>query len=345
MDCCVECQWIDKFVLIYEVYLGSWCWVFEDGDWLFFYFEYVVQLILYVKEMGFIYIELMLVLEYLFDGLWGYQLVGFFVLIIWFGILNEFCVLVEVCYVVDFGLIIDWVLGYFLEDVYGFGCFDGIVFYEYVDCWEGFYLDWNIFVYNYGCCEVKNYLIVNVFYWLEEFYIDGLWVDVVVLMFYCDYLWKEGEWVFNIYGGWENLEVIDFFKEMNVVIYGKVVGIMIVVEELIVFLVVMMFVDFNGFGFGFKWNMGWMNDMFSYMVEDLVYWKYYYFKMIFGLYYVFFENFILLFSYDEVVYGKGLLLDKMFGGGYEKFVNLRVYYGFMWGYLGKKLLFMGGEFV
>lgn len=170
--------------------------------------------------MGFIYIELMLILEFLFDGLWGYQLVGFFVLIIWFGLFNEFCEMIEVVYNVGFGVLIDWVFGYFLIDVYGLEIFDGMVFYEYVDFCEGFYQDWNMLIYNYGWYEVQNFFVVNVVYWLEEYYIDGLCVDVVVLMFYCDYFCKDGEWVLNKDGGCENYEVIVFMQCMNIESYG-----------------------------------------------------------------------------------------------------------------------------
>lgn len=344
MDRRAESQRIDKPVSVYEVHLGSWRRVPEDGNRPLSYLEHAAQLIPYAKEMGFTHVELMPVSEYPFDGSWGYQPVGLFAPTIRFGTPNEFRALVEACHAAELGLIIDWVPGHFPEDAHGLGRFDGTALYEHADRREGFHPDWNTLVYNYGRREVKNYLIANALYWLEEFHIDGLRVDAVASMLYRDYSRKEGEWVPNIHGGRENLEAIDFLKEMNIAAYGKIAGIMTAAEESTAFPAVTTPVDSNGLGFGFKWNMGWMNDTLSYMAEDPVHRKYHHSKMTFGLHYAFSENFILPLSHDEVVHGKGSLLDKMPGGGNEKFANLRAYYGFMWGHPGKKLLFMGGEF-
>jgi len=334
----------DKPISIYEVQLGSWRRVPEDGDRPLSYDEHAQQLVAYAKDMGFTHIELMPVSEFPFDGSWGYQPVGLYAPTIRHGTLAEFRHLVEACHAADLGVIIDWVPGHFPEDKHGLGQFDGTALYEHADRKEGFHPDWNTLVFNYGRREVSNYLIANALYWLKEFHIDGLRVDAVASMLYRDYSRKDGEWIPNIHGGRENLEAIDFLKNMNETVYGEVAGAMTMAEESTAFAGVSAPTNAGGLGFGFKWNMGWMNDTLRYMAQDPIHRKYHHHQMTFGIHYAFSENFVLPISHDEVVHGKGSMLAKMPGNHDEKFANLRAYYGFMWGHPGKKLLFMGCEF-
>ncbi|QJF51719.1 1,4-alpha-glucan branching protein GlgB [Roseobacter ponti] len=337
-------QRFDKPISVYEVHLGSWRRVPEEGNRPLSYREHAEQLVGYARDLGFTHLELMPVSEFPFDGSWGYQPVGLFAPTIRHGTFDEFRAFVDACHAADIGLILDWVPGHFPEDPHGLGRFDGTALYEHADRREGFHPDWNTLVYNYGRAEVANYLIANALYWLEEHHIDGLRVDAVASMLYRDYSRKEGEWVPNKHGGRENLEAIDFMRNMNTAAYGESDGVMTIAEESTAFPGVSAPADAGGLGFGFKWNMGWMNDTLSYMSEDPVHRKFHHSKMTFGLHYAFSENFILPLSHDEVVHGKGSLLARMPGEGGDKFANLRAYYGFMWGHPGKKLLFMGGEF-
>ncbi len=335
---------IDQPISIYEVHLGSWRRVPEDGNRALSYHELAEQLVGYAKDLGFTHIELMPISEFPFDGSWGYQPVGLYAPTIRHGTLEEFRAFVEACHNADMGLILDWVPGHFPEDAHGLGQFDGTPLYEHADRKEGFHPDWNTLVYNFGRSEVQNYLTANATYWLQEHHIDGLRVDAVASMLYRDYSRKDGEWVPNIHGERENLEAIAFLQKMNETVYGDIPGVMTIAEESTAFPGVSAPTDVGGLGFGFKWNMGWMNDTLSYMEEDPIHRKYHHSKMTFGLHYAFSENFILPLSHDEVVHGKGSLLGKMPGDGDDKFANLRAYYGFMWGHPGKKLIFMGGEF-
>ncbi|MEP5728624.1 MAG: 1,4-alpha-glucan branching protein GlgB [Sulfitobacter sp.] len=335
---------IDQPISIYEVHLGSWKRVPEEGNRPLSYHEHAEQLVGYVKDMGFSHIELMPISEFPFDGSWGYQPVGLYAPTIRHGTLNEFRAFVDACHAADIGLILDWVPGHFPEDEHGLGKFDGTPLYEHADRKEGFHPDWNTLVFNYGRAEVSNYLVANALYWLSEHHIDGLRVDAVASMLYRDYSRKEGEWIPNKDGGRENLEAIDFLRRTNTVAYGQMPGIVTIAEESTAFPGVSAPVDHSGLGFGFKWNMGWMNDTLSYIAEDPIHRKYHHHKMTFGIHYAFSENFVLPISHDEVVHGKGSMIDKMPGQGDEKFANLRAYYGFMWGHPGKKLLFMGCEF-
>ncbi|MBT0956142.1 1,4-alpha-glucan branching protein GlgB [Alphaproteobacteria bacterium KMM 3653] len=337
-------QRIDQPISVYEVHLGSWRRVPDDGDRPLSYLELASELVTYAKDMGFTHIELMPISEFPFDGSWGYQPVGLYAPTIRHGTPAEFRAFVEACHKSDIGLILDWVPGHFPEDAHGLGQFDGTPLYEHADRREGFHPDWNTLVYNYGRAEVSNYLVANAIYWLKEHHIDGLRVDAVASMLYRDYSRKDGEWIPNQYGGRENLEAIAFMQRTNTVAYGEVPGIMTVAEESTAFPGVSGPADTGGLGFGYKWNMGWMNDTLSYMAEDPINRKYHHHKMTFGLHYAFSENFILPISHDEVVHGKGSMIDKMPGEGADKFANLRAYYGFMWGHPGKKLLFMGCEF-
>ncbi len=336
-------QRIDQPISIYEVHLGSWRRVPEDGGRPLSYAEHAQQLVSYAKRMGFTHIELMPISEFPFDGSWGYQPVGLFAPTIRHGTLEDFRAFVEACHDADLGLILDWVPGHFPEDAHGLGNFDGSALYEHADRREGFHPDWNTLVYNYGRREVANYLIANAIYWLCEHHIDGLRVDAVASMLYRDYSRKDGEWVPNVLGGRENLEAIAFLQRMNEAVYAEMPGIMTVAEESTAFPGVSAPTDIGGLGFGFKWNMGWMNDTLSYMAADPIHRKYHHHKMTFGLHYAFSENFVLPLSHDEVVHGKGSILSRMPGSDAQKFANLRAYYGFMWGHPGKKLLFMGNE--
>lgn len=335
---------IDQPISVYEVHLGSWRRIPEDGNRPLSYLELARDLVAYAKDMGFTHIELMPISEFPFDGSWGYQPVGLFAPTIRHGTLNEFRAFVDACHAAEIGLILDWVPGHFPEDAHGLGRFDGTPVYEHADRREGFHPDWNTLVFNYGRREVANYLLSNALYWLKEHHIDGLRVDAVASMLYRDYSRKDGEWVPNVHGGRENLEAIAFLQRVNEVSYSEVPGIMTVAEESTAFPGVTGMTSGGGLGFGYKWNMGWMNDTLSYMAEDPIHRKYHHHNMTFGLAYGFSENFLLPLSHDEVVHGKGSLLTKMPGEGGDKFANLRAYLGFMWGHPGKKLLFMGGEF-
>ncbi len=331
-------------ISIYEVHLGSWRRKVENDNRMLSYRELTTELVDYVADMGFTHIELLPISEFPFDGSWGYQPVGMFAPTIRFGPPHEFRDLIEAAHQKGVGVVLDWVPGHFPTDAHGLGRFDGTALYEHADPREGFHQDWNTYIYNYGRREVSNYLISNALYWLEEYHIDGLRVDAVASMLYRDYSRKDGEWVPNKDGGRENYETIDMLQRMNVTAYGKVDGIMTAAEESTSFPGVSRPVDDGGLGFGYKWNMGWMNDTLEYMKKDPIHRKHHHHQMTFGLHYAFSENFILPISHDEVVHGKGSMLTKMPGNEWEKFANLRAYYGFMWGHPGKKLLFMGQEF-
>lgn len=335
-------QNIEAPISVYEVHLGSWRRA--PGNRMLSYLEMAEQLVDYVADMGFTHIEMLPVSEYPFDGSWGYQPVGLFAPTVRHGTPQEFRVLVEAAHKKGLGILLDWVPGHFPADAHGLGQFDGTALYEHQDPREGFHQDWNTLIYNYGRIEVSNYLISNALYWLEEYHVDGLRVDAVASMLYRDYSREAGQWVPNKDGGRENYEAISMLQRANTICYGEVAGIMTVAEESTAFPGVSRPVDGGGLGFGFKWNMGWMNDTLSYMQKDPIYRKYHHHQMTFGLVYAWSENYILPISHDEVVHGKGSMLSKMPGTAWEKFANLRAYYGFMWGHPGKKLLFMGQEF-
>ena len=337
-------QKIDQPMSVYEVHLGSWRRKVEDGGRSLSYLEHAVELVAYVRDLGFTHVELLPITEFPFDGSWGYQPIGLYAPTIRYGTPEEFRQFIEACHAAGLGVLLDWVPGHFPEDQHGLGRFDGSALFEHEDRREGFHPDWNTLVYNYGRREVANYLISNAIYWAREHHIDGLRVDAVASMLYRDYSRKEGEWVPNIHGGRENLEAIAFLKQMNEAVYAEMPGVMTVAEESTSFPQISAPVYAGGLGFGYKWNMGWMNDTLSYMKEDPINRKYHHSKVTFGLHYAFSENFVLPLSHDEVVHGKGSILDRMPGQGAGKFANLRAYYGFMWGHPGKKLMFMGCEF-
>ncbi|WP_347310998.1 1,4-alpha-glucan branching protein GlgB [Defluviimonas sp. SAOS-178_SWC] len=334
---------IDAPISIYEVHLGSWRRT-DGGTRPLSYHELADELVGYADWMGFTHIELLPVSEHPFDGSWGYQPIGLYAPTIRHGTPEEFAAFVDAAHRRGLGVLFDWVPGHFPTDEHGLGRFDGTALYEHADPKEGFHVDWNTLIYNYGRAEVSNYLIANALYWLEEYHLDGLRVDAVASMLYRDYSRRAGEWVPNRDGGRENYEAIEFLKNMNLLAYGANPGIMTVAEESTAFPSVSRPVDSGGLGFGYKWNMGWMNDTLSYIQMDPVHRQYHHNKMTFALTYAWSENFILPISHDEVVHGKGSMLGKMPGQAWEKFANLRAYYSFMWTHPGKKLLFMGQEF-
>jgi 1,4-alpha-glucan branching enzyme len=332
----------DAAISIYEVHPGSWR-RHADNSWLG-YEELARQLVDYVRDMGFTHIELMPVHEHPFDGSWGYQPTGLYAPTARFGTPEQFSHLVAHAHEQGIGVLIDWVPGHFPEDAHGLARFDGTHLYEHADPREGFHQDWNTLIYNYGRNEVRNFLVGNAFYWIERFGIDGLRVDAVASMLYRDYSRKEGEWLPNQFGGRENLEAIAFLRETNQVISRERGEAVTMAEESTSFPGVSHAVESGGLGFAYKWNMGWMNDTLRYMQKDPVHRRHHHDQLTFGLMYAFNENFVLPLSHDEVVHGKGSLLARMPGDDWQRFANLRAYYGFMWGHPGKKLLFMGCEF-
>ena len=333
----------DRPIAIYEVHLGSWKRA-DGGARPLGYHELAEDLVPYVRDMGFTHIEMTPICEHPFDGSWGYQPIGLYAPTIRHGTLGEFRDFVEACHAADLGLILDWVPGHFPTDRHGLARFDGTALYEYADPREGFHRDWNTLIFNYARPEVRSYLIANALYWLKEHHIDGLRVDAVSSMLYRDYSRPEGEWVPNVEGGRENLEAIDFLKRMNEVVYGRCEGVVTFAEESTSFPHVSRPTSAGGLGFGYKWNMGWMNDTLDYMQRDPIHRKHHHHQMTFGIHYAFSENFVLPLSHDEVVHGKGSLLGRMPGDEDQRFANLRAYFAFMWGHPGKKLLFMGQDF-
>ena len=330
-------------ISIYEVHLGSWRRNLENNFWLD-YDQIADELIPYVKDMGFTHIEFLPLSEFPFDGSWGYQPLGLYSPTSRFGSPEAFRRLVKRAHESGINVILDWVPGHFPSDTHGLVAFDGTALYEHEDPREGYHQDWNTLIYNYGRNEVKNFLSSNALYWLERFGVDGIRVDAVASMIYRDYSRAEGEWIPNQYGGRENLEAIEFLKHTNWKIHSEMAGAISIAEESTSFAGVTHPSENGGLGFNFKWNMGWMNDTLAYMQLDPIYRQYHHNKMTFGMMYQYSENFVLPLSHDEVVHGKYSLLDKMPGDAWQKFANLRAYYGYMWGHPGKKLLFMGNEF-
>jgi 1,4-alpha-glucan branching enzyme len=330
-------------ISIYEVHLGSWRRHAEDGRWLS-YRELANELPAYVRDLGFTHVEFLPVNEHPFDGSWGYQPTGLFAPTSRFGSPADFAALIDACHREGLAVWLDWVPGHFPDDPHGLGQFNGMALYEHADPRQGRHLDWNTLIYNFGRSEVANFLLASGLFWLDRYAADGLRVDAVASMLYLDYSRPEGGWIKNKHGGRENLEAMAFLRRFNTEVFGRFPNTTTAAEESTAWPMVSRPVEHGGLGFGYKWNMGWMHDTLDYVSKDPIHRRHHHDQILFGLHYAFSENFILPLSHDEVVHGKRSILGRMPGDRWQRFANLRTYYGFMFGHPGKKLLFMGNEF-
>ena len=337
-------QATDQAMSIYEVHLGSWRRKPEEGNRSLTYRELAEELPAYVKDMGFTHVELMPVMEHPFYGSWGYQTTGYFAPTSRYGTPQDFMFLIDKLHQAGVGVILDWVPSHFPSDEYSLGYFNGTHLYEHEDPRRGFHPDWNSLIFNYGRHEVRSFLMSSAMIWLDRYHIDGLRVDAVASMLYLDYSRKEGEWIPNQHGGRENLEAIDFMRDLNQSVYRDFPDVHTIAEESTAWPRVSAPTYLGGLGFGMKWDMGWMHDTLLYFSKDPVHRRYHQGNLTFRSMYAFSENFVLSISHDEVVYGKGSVINKMAGDEWQKFANLRALYGYMYAQPGKKLLFMGSEF-
>ncbi len=337
-----EKNWLHSPSTTYEVHLGSW--QRDDSGHFLNYRELAHRLVEYAVHMGFTYIELLPITEHPLDASWGYQTTGYFAPTSRFGTPDDFRYFVDHCHRHNIGVLLDWVPAHFPRDEHGLARFDGTTLYEHEDPRRGEHRDWGTLIYNFGRNEVKNFLLASALFWLEEYHLDGLRVDAVASMLYLDYSRDPHDWLPNIHGGNENLEAIEFLRELNTVTHAEHPGTVVIAEESTAWPQVTRPVNLGGLGFSMKWNMGWMHDSLQYMSQDPVHRRYHHDQLTFGLLYLFSENFVLPFSHDEVVHGKGAMLSKMPGDEWQRFANLRLLYTYMYTYPGKKLLFMGCEF-
>src|SRR6266568_3808068 len=328
---------------IYEMHLGSWKRAPEDNNRWMTYRETAADLPDHLEETGFTHVEFLPVMEHPYSRSWGYQTLGYFSPTSRFGLPEDFIHLVNELHKRGFGVILDWVPSHFPSDAYGLADYDGTHLYEYADPRKGYHPDWNSYIFDFGKNEVRSFLMSSALFWLDKYHADGLRVDGVASMLYLDYSRKKGEWIPNKYGGKENLEAISVLRELNEAVYHAHHDVQMIAEESTAWPMVSRPTYLGGLGFGMKWNMGWMHDTLEYMGKDPVYRKHHHDQLTFSLWYAFAENFVLPLSHDEVVYGKNSLLGKMPGDVWQKFANLRLLYGYMYGHPGKKLLFMGGE--
>ena len=348
-----DSQWMEKRtesnalnspMSIYEVHLGSWRRVPEDNNRSLSYRELAGQLADYVRDMDFTHVEIMPVTEHPFYGSWGYQTTGYFTPTARYGTPQDFMHLVDRLHQNDVGVILDWVPSHFPTDEHGLVYFDGTYLFEHADPKLGYHPEWNSSIFNYGRHEVRSILISSALFWLDKYHADGLRVDAVASILYLDYARQAGEWIPNEYGGRENIQAVQFLRDLNEAVYRDHPSAQTIAEESTAWPMVSRPTYLGGLGFGLKWNMGWMHDTLKYFSLDTIYRKYHHDQLTFSIWYAFHENFILPFSHDEVVHGKGSLLGKMPGDDWQKFANLRLLFGYQYSHPGKKLLFMGGEF-